>query len=163
MAVSFLTNCGGKPSPNQYSITIKTHDHLSFTTLGGKVLSNIKTTEWQDFAFKMKAINEGGSSDYLVPSFVNIIVNDTTLEPTSCPVSRISDIEANVTIKGNKIVGNIVISATAALKGFYTYRLFAHDGLKPIPSGGEKTEEDVELTLEPINDYEKLKHHNLIW
>ena len=147
---------------HKYSVTVGTCSHLSFTTTDGKDFSVIKAIEGEDFTFKMKAINDEGSTDYLVPSFINITVNGMMLEPTSCPITRISNFEANVTIKGSKITGDIVISGFAALKDHYTYQFFAHDGLKDIPSGSQTTDKDITLTLEPLDGYEKPKAENIL-
>lgn len=133
---------------HEYTISIGTVDHLTFTTMDDNPLDGVKVLENRDFSFKMKSYNDPSNVNYIIPATIDIVVDKyPLLEGYS--IEEITDTEAKVTIKASKIIGDITISGAAGIEGGYRYRMPYHYGLEELTPGVKNEDEDLTFTFIP--------------
>ncbi|MCQ2792779.1 MAG: InlB B-repeat-containing protein, partial [Bacilli bacterium] len=111
----------------KYSVSVGTHKHLAFTTLDGSELSTVKAILGQDFKFKMALDNTSNDITYKLPSQLSIFVGGNKMPLIAKDVTITETIpskEAEVTIAGNRITGDVEINGSAVQVNYYAISIF---------------------------------------
>lgn len=152
---------------NQYKAYASDASTLAFTTMNDQKLVNFTIDAGSDFHFKMKVIKSSVSNDidYVVPSMIDIFVDGNNIPLSKTAEYDITpnedETQAEVTIHGDKVTGNINISSEGAvLGGQYNYEVKSF-GLKSIESGTHNISEPLQIKFEPDDTYALPKAENI--
>lgn len=152
-------------SRKTYRMMAANGEHLIFTKTDGQEFSQMQITAGEPLSFLIKLNEDSSNGDigYVLPSSINIYVNDSTRPLTSgyTITPQADNKTALVTIDANKVVGDISITGDAVLEGSYHYEVLQTYGVETSSKSGDVSTETFKLSFVPMGPYDLPKAENI--